>query len=90
MELWTCAAWKARIASVPRQRRREWNLPSTTPVALSDHRGCNHRGAARPAGCRAGNLQTYERLFPSRRAHEESCAQSSRNLGTRKMRAGTS
>src|ERR1700675_416070 len=56
--------WKARIASVPRQRE--------TRVEPSEHYVGGHNpavvdaiteDAALAAGCRAGNLHAYERLF---------------------------
>src|SRR6266850_6846385 len=71
--------WKARIASVPRQRE--------TRVEPSEHfaGGPNPavvnaitEDAALAAGCRAGDLQTYERLYSIHGARMRNLGQSSR------------
>src|SRR6476660_3692537 len=56
--------WKARIASVPRQRETrvepsEHYPQGPNPAAVD----ASIEDAALAAGCRAGNLQTYERLY---------------------------
>ena len=56
--------WKARIASVPRQRETrvepsEHYAGGTNPAAVD----AITEDAALAAGCRAGNLHAYERLF---------------------------